>query len=255
MIYIATHKKFDIPVDDGYMPLQVGAFGKENLGYLVDSSGDNISLKNANYCELTGLYWIWKNSKEPYKGLVHYRRYFGKSNLWNTSKYIYTYNELLEYLDKYDIIVPYRECFLQNAEEELLISCCTKDIMAMLRDIIYTRHSEYSQAFDDFFSDNRCVLFNMMFCRAELFDQYAQWLFSILFELETKVDMSILNNYQKRLYGFLAERLLNVWISKKQLKCKCLPVIQTEMGVKNRIDLIRRRYTNEIRFLIKNHKV
>ena len=71
MIYIATHKKFDLPVGTGYIPLQVGAQGKEKLGYMTDAKADTISSKNANYCELTGLYWIWKNSEDPYKGLVH----------------------------------------------------------------------------------------------------------------------------------------------------------------------------------------
>ena len=89
MIYIAAHKKFNVPQLDNYAVLQVGAQGKENLGYLQDNTGDNISYKNPNFCELTGLYWIWKNCDDEYKGLVHYRRYFGKSNLSSKPEDIY----------------------------------------------------------------------------------------------------------------------------------------------------------------------
>ena len=66
MIYIAAHKKFNVPQLDNYAVLQVGAQGKENLGYLQDNTGDNISYKNPNFCELTGLYWIWKNCDDEY---------------------------------------------------------------------------------------------------------------------------------------------------------------------------------------------
>ena len=44
--------------------------GKADIGYTGDHTGDNISLKNANYCELTGLYWAWKNLEADYIGLI-----------------------------------------------------------------------------------------------------------------------------------------------------------------------------------------
>ena len=64
--------------NDVYMPLQVGkALSDVDLGVQGDDEGDNISTKNPNYCELTGLYWAWKNLKDAdYIGLAHYRRYF-----------------------------------------------------------------------------------------------------------------------------------------------------------------------------------
>ena len=75
-ILVATHKKYWMPKDDIYFPIHVGREGKADLGYIGDNTGDNISAKNANYCELTGLYWAWKNLKCDYIGLCHYRRYF-----------------------------------------------------------------------------------------------------------------------------------------------------------------------------------
>ena len=75
-IYIAVHKKANVLRREGYIPLHVGAEGKEDLGFVKDNTGDNISCKNPNYCELTGLYWIWKNSNYNKVGLSHYRRFF-----------------------------------------------------------------------------------------------------------------------------------------------------------------------------------
>ena len=106
-IYIAAHKKFNVPNNDIYIPLQVGAEGKPNLGYTLDCSGDNISLKNPYFCELTGLYWIWKNSNADYVGLVHYRRFFYKSALSNI-KNILSKNEIINILNKNDIILSQR---------------------------------------------------------------------------------------------------------------------------------------------------
>ena len=68
-IVVATHKKYKMPTDEMYLPLHVGAAGKVDacgnpldLGYQKDNTGDNISGKNASFCELTGLYWAWKNA-------------------------------------------------------------------------------------------------------------------------------------------------------------------------------------------------
>ena len=60
-IIIATHKKYRMPDDEMYVPVQVGAEGKYDLGYTRDNTGDNISSLNPQFCELTGLYWAWKN--------------------------------------------------------------------------------------------------------------------------------------------------------------------------------------------------
>lgn len=60
-LIVATHKAFQMPKDDNlYLPIHVGAEGKEDLGYTGDNTGQHISLLNPYYCELTGLYWAWK---------------------------------------------------------------------------------------------------------------------------------------------------------------------------------------------------
>ena len=79
-ILVACHKADpNIRHDDIYMPIQVGkALHPElDLGFQCCHTGDNISEKNGSYCELTALYWAWKNLKDvDYIGLCHYRRYF-----------------------------------------------------------------------------------------------------------------------------------------------------------------------------------
>lgn len=251
MIYIATHKKFNVPNLNGYCALQVGAEGKEKYGYLRDNIGNHISGKNANYCELTGLYWIWKNTDDSYKGLVHYRRYFGRNNLSNKISDICSYEYLLNCLKSADIVLPYVEYFKQNAKEEILLHCCTEEIFDKLRQIIETKYPDYIETYDRYFNENKASLFNMLFCKREIFDAYCEWLFSILFVLEKQVDLAKLNTYQQRLYGFLSERLLNVWVIKNKLVVKHLPVIHMELPVFDRIRLVRRRFTNRFRFWIK----
>ena len=251
MIYIATHKKFNVPNLNGYCALQVGAEGKEKYGYLRDNIGNHISGKNANYCELTGLYWIWKNTDDSYKGLVHYRRYFGRNNLSNKISDICSYEYLLNCLKSVDIVLPYVEYFKQNAKEEILLHCCTEEIFDKLRQIIETKYPDYIETYDRYFNENKASLFNMLFCKREIFDAYCEWLFSILFVLEKQVDLAKLNTYQQRLYGFLSERLLNVWVIKNKLVVKHLPVIHMELPVFDRIRLVRRRFNNRFRFWIK----
>lgn len=251
MIYIAAHKSFDVPQLQNYTPLQVGAKGKASLGFERDDTGMNISDKNSNFCELTGLYWIWKNTNDEYKGLVHYRRYFGKSNLSASAKDIFEYDELKRMLSDVDIVLPYTEHLLQNAKDELLRECCTPKIFNQLRQSIEHCAPEYLPDFDAFFAQNSLTLFNMMFCRSAIFDDYCEWLFAILFDLEPKVDLSNLNDYQKRLFGFLSERLLNVWVKHMRLQVKHSPIINIEMPLAKRLQLLRRRFTNNIRYRLK----
>lgn len=111
-IVVATHKKYKMPSDAMYIPLYVGAEGKKDsdgneldLGYIKDNTGENISILNPSFCELTGLYWAWKNLDSDYIGLVHYRRYFGTKKR-NPFDGILTYRQLKPMLECYQIFVP-----------------------------------------------------------------------------------------------------------------------------------------------------
>ena len=99
-VIIATHKKYQMPKDKLYLPLHVGAEGKDDIGYQKDNDGKNISKKNPFFCELTGLYWAWKNLDSDYIGLVHYRRYFYDRNKIIGDK------KISKILSNNDIILP-----------------------------------------------------------------------------------------------------------------------------------------------------
>ena len=75
-IIVATHKPYWVPEDPMYLPVQMGHAIHPAIGYIGDDTGENISERNANFCELTGLYWAAKNLDSDYIGIVHYRRYF-----------------------------------------------------------------------------------------------------------------------------------------------------------------------------------
>ena len=100
-IYTITHVPFTPPKDPIYVPLQVGRALNPDYGYTGDHTGDNISMKNPYYSELTGLYWIWKNNIDTdYLGLCHYRRYF-----LNTAGKLMTESEYMDILSKYDVMI------------------------------------------------------------------------------------------------------------------------------------------------------
>lgn len=111
-IAVAVHKPYRMPKDSMYLPLQVGkALHPEiDLGFQTDDTGDNISLLNASYSELTALYWLWKNSDARYKGLAHYRRHFASHymhfNLGDRFNRIVKHEEINQLLESTDIILP-----------------------------------------------------------------------------------------------------------------------------------------------------
>ncbi len=110
-ILIATHKNCWMPTDELYLPIYVGAARfNEALPFQSDATGDNISAKNTRYCELTGIYWAWKNYSADYIGLAHYRRHFAgrKHRLARTpqEKRILTQCEAEALLQTTEVLLP-----------------------------------------------------------------------------------------------------------------------------------------------------
>lgn len=241
-IYIAAHKAFAVPAEPGYIPLQVGAEGKADLGYTPDNTGDHISEKNPHYCELTGVYWVWKNTADAYKGLVHYRRYFrGKQGRLTEA-------EVTDLLSRYDILLPRQEILRESAYKEFCLhSGYEKDLIA-LRAAVETVDASVLPAYDRVMGGNRLHLYNMLITTGEEYNAYCAWLFAVLGKLEESVDMTDYTPYQQRLYGFLSERLLNVWVTHRGLKVKTMKVYNTEQTLKGRLRLFLRRQKNRLAY-------
>ncbi len=216
-IVIATHKMFVPPKNGIYFPLQVGASGKESIGLSRDDTGDNISAKNSGFCELTGLYWAWKNLPAETIGLCHYRRYFKASP-----------EHIESLLTTVDCILPkQRNYFIETTYSQYAHAHHAADL-DMARTIIAERHSGYLAAFDETMKSTKGHRFNMLIMKRVLLDRYCSWLFDILFELERRLDVSTYSKYDRRVFGFVGERLLDAWILANNIPYAELPVLHTE---------------------------
>ena len=231
-ILVATHKSYWMPSDNVYLPIHVGRHGKADLGYTGDNTGDNISGKNANFCELTGLYWAWKNLQCEYIGLCHYRRYFASKgrggSLEDKRHRILARSGYEELMTKYDVVLPQKRNYYIETVRSQYEHAHNKRDLDEVEKIICQRYPEYHEAFNLVMSQTKLYILNMFVMRKELFNEYATWLFDVLFELEKRIDISGYNQYEARVYGFLSERLFNVWLTKKQLKTVEVPVVFLE---------------------------
>lgn len=245
MMYIVTHKVCKLPNISGYVPILVGAAGKSSEGILRDDCGDNIASKNKDYCELTGLYWIWKNTDDDYKGIVHYRRFFGKSRWSKSEKDIYSIEDLNEMLNDNDMIVTYTEHIRFSLKEKLIRYHCSEEIYNILRDSVIKIYPQYSDSFDKIMSGNMMAICNMVYSKKDLFNSYCEWLFNILDKAESEIQNHKIN-YEPRLYGYLSERLFNVWVYHNKLRCRKLPVINTDMTFVQRAKWIMTTKISEI---------
>ena len=222
-IIVAAHKPYWMPEDSAYLPVQVGAAGKLPIGdWQRDDEGENISAKNANWCELTGLYWAWKNLKADAVGLVHYRRHFkGRDG-------IATGAEIAALLEKSDVILPRkRNYFIETTRSQYVHAHHAEDL-DVTRAILAERHPEYVTAFDAAMASTKGHRFNMFVMKRPQFDAYCEWLFDVLFELEKRLDISSYSPYDARVFGFVAERLLDVWISANGIRFAELSVLHLE---------------------------
>ena len=249
-VLVITHKDYEFPDSACYRPLFVGgkiASGLKNEDFYQDNSGANISEKNSSFCELTGLYWAWKNGvfeNNEYVGLVHYRRYFAGKALDLKKKQIASESELLTILEKYDVILPRkRNYFIESIYSHYQHAHHIEDL-DLTRDVIIELQSEYLESFDAVMQGRKLHLYNMFVMSSEKASEYCHWLFSILFELEQRIDITQYDNYQKRVFGFIAERLFNVWILYNQLNVKYLSVVNLdgENLIKKGLNLLKRKF-------------
>ncbi len=218
-IYIMTHVKFEAPKNPIYHPLHVGKVLNEDLGYMGDDTGENISTLNPYYSELTGLYWVWKNvHTAEYVGLCHYRRYFLTSDNKIMAK-----PDFIPILEKYDAIIsetvkadkPYKEVYAEAHN--------IHDLEAVGR-AIFKLYPDCKPVFDEVLDSTNLYCGNLLVTKKEYFDEYASWLFSVFDEASKEIDVSTYDAYHARVYGFLSEQLIYVWIIYKGLSYYECPI-------------------------------
>ena len=219
-IIVATHKKYQMPEDKMYLPVQVGSENAKDLGYQKDNTGENISSKNPYYCELTGLYWAWKNLESEYIGLSHYSRYFAKNNRIPKKeeerfKNILTYEIADELINDVDIILPTkRKYYIENLYNHYKHTMFIETLDETEK-ILKEKYPEYIAEFEKLHKRTSMHAFNMMIMKKDILNEYCKWLFDILFELEKRIDPSQYDSFHARYLGRISERLLDVWINTK----------------------------------------
>lgn len=212
-IFTMTHKRFKEPGDAIYVPLHVGRACSEDFGYAGDNTGDNISVKNCYYGELTGVYWVWKNVRTTdYVGICHYRRYF-----CTEEGRIFSEKDYLSILQEYDIITS-KKLKLNYSYFDGYASDYNIFDLVTTGEVIRQKYPAYYDAFERLVHGNGTYFGNMMVTSKALYDEYAAWLFSVFAEVEKKIDASQYDEYHKRVFGFISEFLLYVWVEVKGLK-------------------------------------
>lgn len=225
-IFVAAHKKVTMPLDQVYSAIQVGsALNKPFEGFIHDDSGKNISEKNPFFNELTAVYWARFNSDADVIGLVHYRRFFSYSKQKNLNK-ILTATDLDRLFDSNDVILPKKRRYWIESSESHYRHAHHDLGLDTVRQVISEKYPSYLKSYDSNMSRNWAHMFNMFIMRREYFDAYTDWLFDILFETEKRIQSTVdlWSPYEQRVYGFLSERLLDVWIEYNQIAYKEIPV-------------------------------
>lgn len=220
-IVVALHKPYWLPSDECYFPLQVGAYNKESFGIHRDDEGDNISAKNANFCELTALYWAYKHIDADYIGLCHYRRYFTKRERFRLQKRkdsVLSNEDWEKILAKNPVVVPKKRRHFIETNKNHYYHAHHKEGLDAVEAVLREKYPDFLPSYEKVMERTWAHLFNMFVMRKDYFDRYMVFLFDVLFEVEKRVDITGYSVYEARIFGFLAERLLDVWLSAENIK-------------------------------------
>lgn len=246
-MYVVSHKELKNKFPKGYKTIIVNANYNDVKGDLYDNVGDNISEKNRSFCELTAIYWLWKNSTDDYIGIDHYRRFFvdGESLL--------PVDKAKRIVENGFVIVPQKETFTKKMGTLYWSTSGYKHDLTVVRNSIIKIAPEYLKDFDYFLKQNSMYCYNMSVMKRDMFDNYCEWLFAILEDTEQSLDMEqkgaeSRRSYYKRIYGFIAERLLNVFLIHNNIEVKELPIKFTgkkpslALRTKNKLNKIKDKY-------------
>jgi hypothetical protein len=238
-IFQAFHKPYiHNPDAEWICPVAVGTY--ENPEFSKDNRGENISSLNPYYCELTVLYWAWKNQRADVVGLYHYRRYLSylPDNAMGNSEHLTRVDEtlqnikylssneqkstLIEKLKAYDFIIPRR--FTQMPSIGILYRQLHRPepwdaFMSVLR-----KKYQPSQVDAYFSAGDRTTICNMFVTRWENFDDYCNQLFDVIDQTYKQVGVPF-SDWHNRYPGFLAERFLGFWLHVNRMTTAEVPLI------------------------------
>lgn len=240
-IIVCCHKQDVMASQEPYLPIHVGkALSNQDLGIQADNEGDNISEKNHSYCELTGMYWAWKNLKNvDIIGLAHYRRYLDFHHQCDQvlPETPFSTNQF----DSIDLSIP--QSVIDSIcdgvayvaqprfyRSSLFLDYClahiSDDIRTLEKYMLTTQPEDIKRAWYETMHRS-CQLrhYNMFIMTWHDFDAYCSWLFPILGEMEKRIDITHYTPVQGRIFGYMAERLLNVWLKSKHFKLHEQPLI------------------------------
>lgn len=202
------------------VPIQVGAvFTKKRVAEVLDCSGENISYKNANYSELTALYWIWKNCLTgeqekivQYFGLFHYRRWLDIKDE--------DLNNIIEH--DIDVVLPFPTIHEPDIREHHTRYIKESDWDATLQ-ALRELAPQYYMAYDEIFSQEYLYNYNIIIAKADVLRSYCEWLFPILERVE-ELSIPKGNERADRYIGYISESLLTLYFMyhRKKLKIVCV---------------------------------
>ena len=247
-LFLVYHKATPVLSTYPFVPIQGGrAVAKNKLDMIGDDTGDHISGRNPNYCELTVQYWIWKNVKADYVGLAHYRRIPAFRNC-RTKKFFdfseetcrkfgWTKDRIEELCRQYDVIMPPNWTIFPPGEPGNVMTPYEFHRSEHIESDLQTTMQVIDELYPEFHDLTEQVLMketkacfgNICLMKKELFDAYSDWLFRILFEVEKRIPISP-DPEQARVFGFLSERLINVYLrfwereGKKIYYCNNIPM-------------------------------
>lgn len=242
-VTVAAHKPYRMPDDPMYLPLHVGAALHPNVvvaaNAVGDDTGENISRLNDSYSELTGLYWLWKNTDEPFVGLVHYRRHFGTRSLVRqhgaSDRFarIVGHEELGVLLEDHDIVLPKKRNYYIETIYSHYAHTFPGEQLQAVHAVLQRDFPEYLPAFAAVMKSTTAHMFNMFVMSRERLDEYCSWLFPVLEELTALIAPDKYGDaFQARYPGRISEMLLDVWLITNGYDspehCTELPVVSPE---------------------------
>lgn len=212
-VLVAAHKNYKMPSDPMYLPVFVGKeiHPEINHTFQGDNTGENISKKNPYYNELTAIYWGWKNLDLDAMGLVHYRRYLSMSHNKSLDTVLST-EQVEKLLNKYDIILPEKRKYYIETNKSHYLHAHEREPFYIMESIVKKDYPEYSESWDKVMKRTWAHMFNMFIMKKKPLNEYCNWMFDILSKVEEQTDISSYSTYEKRVYGFLSELLLDIWL-------------------------------------------